>query len=123
MLEHVDDDDLDRSGDRNRAERPEHARERRADQHGHEDDERRELDGPSVHERLQEMVLDLLVDDEEDDATVEAMIAAIVAPTSGTRSRIPTSSPSASAKGTPMIQSTRPDVTPAIRLMKRLPVT
>ena len=51
------------------------------------------------------------------------MIAAIVAPASGTRSRIATTRPSATANGTPMISSTIVVETPATRLISRLPVT
>ena len=50
------------------------------------------------------------------------MIPAIVAPASGIRSRIATSSPSATAYGTPIAIRTIV-VTPAIRLIRRLPVT
>ena len=62
--------------------------------------ERRELHRAPVDERLEHVVLDLLVDDEEDrrrrsrpvvewrNATTQTMIAAIVAPASGIRSRM-----------------------------------
>ena len=56
-------------------------------------------------------------------ATAPTMIAASVAPASGIRSRIATSSPSATANGTPMISRTIVDAMPAIRLIRRLPVT
>ena len=68
VFEPVEHEHLDRPGYRNRAERAQHASERRADQHGDEHDQRRELHGSPVHERLQKVVLDLLVDDEEDRA-------------------------------------------------------
>ena len=55
--------------------------------------------------------------------TALTMIAAIVAPASGIRSRIATTRPSATAYGTPSTSSTAVDVTPAIRLIARLPVT
>ena len=56
-------------------------------------------------------------------ATVETRIAAIVAPASGIRSRIPTTSPSASAYGTPTSSSTSVEAMAAMRLISRLPVT
>ncbi len=51
------------------------------------------------------------------------MIAAIVAPASGIRSRIATINPRATAKGTPVISSTTVVLAPAIRLIRRFPVT
>ena len=48
---------------------------------------------------------------------------AMVAPASGIRSRMATSNPSATAYGTPMISNTTVAVTPATRLISRLPVT
>ena len=71
------------------------------DQH----DERRELHRPAVDHRLEEVVLDLLVDDEEDDDDdpgrdrvqerdrADRRSPAIVAPASGIRSRIATITP------------------------------
>ena len=56
-------------------------------------------------------------------ATSTHATAAIVAPASGIKSSRATRRPSATANGTPASQSTMPDETPAIRLMKRLPVT
>ena len=56
-------------------------------------------------------------------ATVPIRIAAIVAPASGIRSRIATTSPSATAYGTPMMISTIVVEPPAIRLINRFPVT
>src|SRR6266542_1350201 len=58
---------LDRPCDGDRCERAEHARQLGSDQHGDEDGERRELHGPAVDDRLEDVVLDLLVDDEEHD--------------------------------------------------------
>ena len=56
-------------------------------------------------------------------ATSTQKTAAIVAPASGMRSSSATSSPRATAYGTPVIQNTIPDATPAIRLISRFPVT
>src|SRR5438045_1807276 len=67
VLQVVDDQDLDHARDRDRAERPDHARDLRADEHGDENDERREPHRAPVDHGLQEVVLDLLVDDEPDD--------------------------------------------------------
>ena len=108
VLAPVEDQHLDRAGDRDRPERAEDPRELRADQDRDQHGERRELHRPAVDERLEDVVLDLLVDDEEDDdddpgrdrvqeCDDAEMIAAIVAPASGIRSRIATSSPSATA--------------------------
>ena len=66
MLEPVDDDHLDRAGDGDRSERADHAGELGAHQHGHEHDQRRQPDGAAVDERLEHVVLELLVEDEED---------------------------------------------------------
>jgi len=55
--------------------------------------------------------------------TVPTRMAAIVAPASGIRSRIATSKPSATAYGTPTIRSTTVVSVPAMRLIRRLPVT
>src|SRR5207247_11386251 len=63
----VDDQDLDRSGDRDRCESAEHSRKLSAHKHRDEDREGREGDRSVVHQWLQDMVLDLLVDDEEDE--------------------------------------------------------
>ena len=60
---------------------------------------------------------------ESRNATVETATAAIVAPASGIRSRIATRSPSATAYGTPTIESTAVETIPAITLIVRLPVT
>jgi hypothetical protein len=54
---------------------------------------------------------------------IPTMIAAIVAPASGIRSSMATISPSATAKGTPVASRTIVVAVPAIRLIKRLPVT
>ena len=67
MAEPVEEDDLDRAGDRDRSERTEHAGELGSDQHGDQDHERGELHRPAVDDRLENVVLDLLVDDEEHD--------------------------------------------------------
>src|SRR6266545_4202042 len=48
-------------------ERAEDARQLSSDQHGDEDGERRELHGPAVDDRLEDVILDLLVDDKEHD--------------------------------------------------------
>ena len=56
-------------------------------------------------------------------ATEPTMMAAIVAPASGIRSRIATISPSARAYGTPVMSRTIVVSVPAIRLIRRLPVT
>ena len=75
--------------------------ERSADKHRDQDQERAELDRAPVHQRLQDVVFDLLVDDVDHDhddaggharvakATPMAARAPIVAPTSGTRSNTP----------------------------------
>ena len=63
----VDDEHLDRARDRDRGERSEHAGDLCADEDRDEDHERRERDGPPVHERLQHVILHLLIDDEEHD--------------------------------------------------------
>jgi hypothetical protein len=56
-------------------------------------------------------------------ATTTTMIPATVAPASGIRSRIATSRPSATAYGTPRASSTIVIDAPAIRLIRRFPVT
>ena len=63
----VDDHDLDRAGDRDRAERAEDAGDLGADEHRDQHRERRELHRSAVDERLEHVVLELLVDDEEHD--------------------------------------------------------
>src|SRR3954469_16818772 len=63
----IQEDDVDGSGDGNRGECAEHARELGADQDRDEDREGRQLDRASVDDGLQQVVLDLLVDDEEND--------------------------------------------------------
>ena len=69
----VADDHLDRAGDRDRGERAEDAGELGADEHRDEHGERRELHRAPVDHRLQEVVLELLVDDHEDQrATIPA---------------------------------------------------
>ena len=65
MLEPVDQQDLQRAGDRDGAERAEHAGHLGPDQDRDQHDERRELHGAPVDERLEHVVLDLLVEDEE----------------------------------------------------------
>src|SRR4051794_12687848 len=65
VFEPVLEDHLERPRDRDRAQRAEDPRHLRPDQHGDQDRQRRELHRPSVHERLQQMVLQLLIDDEE----------------------------------------------------------
>src|SRR3954454_5636918 len=67
VLEPVGDDDLDRPGDGDRRERAEHAGHLGAHEHGHENGQRRQLHGAPVDDRLEQVVLDLLVDDEEDE--------------------------------------------------------
>ena len=54
--------------------------------------------------------------------TATTTTPAIVAPASGIRSSTATSSPSATAYGTPITSSTIVIETPAIRLISRLPV-
>ena len=99
-VEPVREQDLDRAADRDRDERAEDARDLGADEHRDEDRQRRQRDRPPVDERLDEVVLELLVDDREgehDDArrsasrvkaTSVTMIAPSVAPASGIRSSI-----------------------------------
>ena len=67
LVEPRDQEHLDRARDRDRGERTEHAGQLGADQDGDEDRQRRKLHGPAVDDRLDDVVLDLLVDDEEDD--------------------------------------------------------
>ena len=112
----VDKIHLDRAGHRDRAQGAEDAGDLRADEHGDQHRQRGELHGPPVDERLEQVVLDLLVDDEEPITTRSPRgpsagtrrgrrgSAASVAPASGTRSRRATTSPSATANGTPMIE-------------------
>ena len=113
MRDLVADDHLQRTGDGDRREGSEDARNRRSDQNGDEDGEGRELDRAAVDHRLEDVVLDLLVDDEEDDGD-----QARRAPSAGTRRRrrrlrrpsrpragsgrgSPRAGPSATAYGTP----------------------
>ena len=62
----LDDRDLDRGRDRDRQQRAEHAEQRRAEQHRGEHHERVHLHGPGLDARLDDVVLDLLVDDRPD---------------------------------------------------------
>ena len=66
VLEPVDEDHLDRAGDRDRRQRSDHAGELGADQHRDQHGQRRELHRPAVDDRLEHVVLELLVEDEED---------------------------------------------------------
>ena len=66
MLEPVDEDHLDCAGDRDRGKSADHARELGSDQDCDQHGKRRELHGPAVDDRLEHVVLELLVDDEED---------------------------------------------------------
>src|SRR5439155_22506033 len=66
ILPPIDEQDLQRSRDGYGGERAEDAGELGADQHGHEDCEGRQLNRAAVDERLKQLILDLLVDDEED---------------------------------------------------------
>src|SRR3954447_25397998 len=63
----VDQQDLQRARDRDGAQRAEHARDLGADQDRHEHHQRRELHRAAVDERLQHVVLELLVEHEEDE--------------------------------------------------------
>src|SRR3954471_7855981 len=66
VLEPVEEHDLERAGDGDRRERADDPRELRADQDRDEHRERGELHRPAIDDRLQQVVLDLLIDDEED---------------------------------------------------------
>src|SRR3712207_8074134 len=56
-----------RSGDRDGAQRAEHTRHLRTDEHGDQDRQWGEVDGAPVDHRLEHLVLDLLVDEEVDE--------------------------------------------------------
>src|SRR5215203_5309654 len=58
-------DDLDRGGNRDREQRAEDPQERRAGQHTQDGDERVDVESATVDERLHEVVLEPLVDDDE----------------------------------------------------------
>ena len=58
---------LDRARNWNRGQGAEHTRDLGPDEHGDQDRERREPDRAAIDQRLEDVVLELLVEDEEDD--------------------------------------------------------
>src|SRR5450830_841925 len=67
VLQEISQDDLNPPGDRNSGQSSDDASEFRPDQHRDQNGERRELHRLAVDERLQQLILDLLVDDEVDE--------------------------------------------------------
>ena len=94
------------------------------DQHGDDRREGRQLDRPAVDDRVDDVVLELLVDQLDHEhrdrgrqcstvsATATRITAAIVAPTCGIRSRNPVITPSTNGNGSPNAQADSPATVP-----------
>src|SRR5262249_16792123 len=143
VLEPVHDHDLDRSRNRNSTQRTEDPGDLGADQHRDEHHQRRELHGARIHDRLQEVVLDLLVDDEEDDDDdpghdrlderdraddepphrFPPQPNQLGALPNAMRSWIPTKTPRGTANGTPTLTIPGGGTPPTFPLTNKFPVT